>query len=143
MAKVRAIQEVPKAKNVSDVCRFLGMVNQLGKFLPNLAEKTRPLRELLQKDAAWLWDTPQQRAFEEVKRTLTTAPVLALFDPTCETIVSADALCFGLGAVLMQKQSEGTLKPVSYISRSMTATKTEIRTNRGGTSLYMGMRTLF
>ena len=99
------------------------MVNQLGKFLPNLAEKTMPLRELLQKDAAWLWDTPQQRAFEEVKRILTTAPVLALFDPTRETTVSADASCFGLGAVLMQKQPEGTLKPVSYISRSMTATE--------------------
>ena len=51
-AKVRAIQEVSKPKNVSDVRRFLGMVNQLGKFSPNLAEKTRPIRELLQKDAA-------------------------------------------------------------------------------------------
>lgn len=122
-AKVRAIQEVSKPKNVSDVRRFLGMVNQLGKFSPNLAEKTRPIRELLQKDAAWLWDTPQQKAFDEVKQALTTAPVLVLFDPTRETIVSADASCYGLGAVLMQRQPEGTLKPVSYISRSLTPTE--------------------
>ena len=48
-AKVKAIQGMPIPKNVSDVRRFLGMVNQLGKFSPNLAEKTNPLRETAQK----------------------------------------------------------------------------------------------
>ena len=42
-AKVKAIQEVPIPKSVGDVRRFLGMVNQMGKFSPNLAEKTKPL----------------------------------------------------------------------------------------------------
>ena len=123
MAKVKAVQKVPAPKNVSDVRRFLGMVNQLGKFSPNLAEKTRPLRELLRKDRAWMWGIMQQRAFEEVKGTLTTAPVLALFDPSRETVVSVDASCYGLGAVLIQRQPEGALKPVAYISRSLTPTE--------------------
>ena len=123
LAKVKAIQKVPIPKNVSDVRRFLGMVNQLGKFSPNLAEKTRPLRELLQNDKAWLWGESQQQAFEEVKKALTTAPVLALFDPSRETVVSADASCFGLGAVLMQRQEGGVMKPVVYISRSLTTTE--------------------
>ena len=95
-AKVKAIQEVPIPKNVGDVRRFLGMVNQMGKFSPNLAEKTKPLRELLKEDNAWLWGPPQREAFEEVKKVMTTAPVLALFDPTHDTVVSADALCYGL-----------------------------------------------
>ena len=122
-AKVKAIREAPTPKNVSDVRRFLGMVNQLGKFSPNLAEKTRPLRELLKKDNTWLWGVPQRDAFAEVKEALIAAPVLALFDPTRETTVSADVSCYGLGAVLLQRQPNGTMKPVSYISRSLTPTE--------------------
>ena len=118
--KVKVIQEVPTPKNVGDVHRFLGMVNHLGKFSPTLAEKTRPLRELLKKDNAWVWDTPQRQAFTEVKQALITVPVLALFDQTHETIVSANASCYGFGAVLLQRQPEGAMKPVSYISRSLT-----------------------
>jgi hypothetical protein len=44
---------------------------------------------------------------------LTTSPVLALFDPTLDTILSADALSYGLGAVLLQRQPDGEQKPVS------------------------------
>ena len=51
--------------------------------------------------------------------------VLALYDPEKETTVSVDASSFGLGAVLMQKQPSGDLRPVAYASRSMS--KTECR----------------
>ena len=119
-AKVKAIQKVPVPNNVGDVRQFFGMVNHLGKFSPNLADKTRPLRELLEKDRVWLWYIAQQKAFEEVKDALMTAPVLTLYDLSRETTVSADASCYGLGAVLMQRQLKGTMKPVTYISRSLT-----------------------
>ena len=118
----RKIREAPTPKNVSDARRFLGMVNQFGKFSPNLAEKTRPLRELLKKDNTWLLGVPQPDAFAEVKEALIAAPVLALFDPTRETTVSADASCYGLGAVLLQRQPDRTMKPVSY-SRLLTPTE--------------------
>lgn len=36
-----------EATNVSEVHSFLDIVNQLGKFIPGLAEKVKPLRELL------------------------------------------------------------------------------------------------
>ena len=95
----------------------------MSKFIPNLAEITQPMRELLVKDNLWTWGEPQERAFNHTKEVLTSSPVLALFNPNLETIVSADASSFGLGAVLQQKQPTGHLKPVAYISRSMTTTE--------------------
>ena len=121
--KVRAIQRFKKPQNVGEIRRFLGMCNHLSKFAPHLAEKTKPLRDLLNKSSQWVWDHPQQTAFEEVKGILATSPVLALFDQTRETVVSADASSYGLGAVLLQKQPDGELKPISYISRSLTPTE--------------------
>ena len=47
--KTRAVQELDAPKNVSELRSFLGMINQLGRFLPNLAEKDKVLRDLLSK----------------------------------------------------------------------------------------------
>ena len=90
--KVRAIQEFKTPRNVGDIRRFLGMCNQLSKFAPNLADKTKPLRQLLNKRSQCVWEQPQRSALREVKEILTTRPVLALFNQTRETIVSADAM---------------------------------------------------
>ena len=103
--------------------RLLGMTNQLGKFSPNLANMTKPLRDLLSKNSQWCWDEPQRCAFEEVRQEISQRPVLALFDPLRSTTVSADASSFGLGAVLLQKQDDGEKRPVTYASRSMTPTE--------------------
>jgi hypothetical protein len=51
---------------------------------------------------------------------LTKEPALALYDTERETIVSADASSYGLGAVIRQKQPDGYFKPVAYASRSLT-----------------------
>ena len=121
--KMRAIQEFRIPQNVGEIRKFLGMCNHLSKFAPNLADKTKPLRELLNKRDQWVWGEPQRVAFKEVKEVLTTSPILALFDPQRETVVSADASSYGLGAVLLQRQPDGELKPISYISRSLTPTE--------------------
>ena len=122
--KMAAIQDVPTPGNVGlDLRRFLGMANHLSKFSPNLAEKTTPLRELLNKKNEWVWGEPQHQAFEDVKQALVVSPVLSLFDQNSDTIFSADASSHSLGAVLLQKQPGGEWKPVSYISRSLTPTE--------------------
>ena len=65
--KIRAIQSVRPPSNVGDVRRFLGMVNHLSKFSPNLAEKSKLLCELLVKQNDWVWGDPQIQAFQDIK----------------------------------------------------------------------------
>jgi hypothetical protein len=69
------------------------------------------------------WGHDQQRAFNNIKEELSSPPGLALYNAKVETVVSADASSFGLGAVLLQRQEEGHLKPVAYSSRSLTDTE--------------------
>ena len=121
--KISAIQRIKPPTCVSDLRRLLGLVNQLSKFVPNLAEITKPLRELLVKNKQWVWDKMQQHAFNCIKERLTCSPALALFNPNLETIVAADASSYGLGAVLQQKQMDRVWKPVAFISRSMSHTE--------------------
>ena len=120
--KTEAIRQMEAPTNVSEVRRFLGMVNQLGKFIPHLADKTRPLRELLVKKNSWNWNIAQQTAFDKLKDELISTPVLAHYDPAKATTVSADASSYGIGAVLRQEHN-GEMKPVAYASRSMTSTE--------------------
>ena len=121
--KTEAVKQMETPQNVGEVRRFLGMVNQLGKFIPHLANKTKPLRELLSKKNEFIWGAAQQRAFDELKEELSSTPILTHYDPNKHTILSADASSYGLGAVLLQVENDGTRKPLAYASRSMTNTE--------------------
>ena len=57
--KIQAICEMNELNSLSDIRRFLGMCNQLSKFSPELAEATKPLRDLLRSKNQWVWDQPQ------------------------------------------------------------------------------------
>ena len=107
----------------SELRRFLGMANQMGKFTPNLAEKSKPLRELLSTENDWVWSATHQESFIDVKKELSSPSTLALYDPTRETTVSADASSYGLGAVLTQRDQKGHWRPVAYASRAMAPTE--------------------
>ena len=121
--KVKAIQKMPEPTNVGDVRRLLGVINQQARYIPQLAEQTEPLRNLLVQKNQWVWGPPQRTAFENIKEELTQSPSLALYDSDRETVLSADASSFGLGAVLRQRQPGGDLKPVAYASRSLSPTE--------------------
>ena len=119
-AKVKAINKMEAQTDKNGVGRLLGTVNYLGKFIPNLATLTKPIRELLKKEVEFQWSFEQQKAFQNIKDTLAMdeGPVLKFFDVSKPVTISCDASPTGLGAVLLQHGY-----PVAYASRSLTETE--------------------
>ena len=68
--KISAIVKMKSPSNITELRRLLGMANQLGKFSPNMAKITQPLRSLLNKNCSWYWDTPQEESFAQLKSEL-------------------------------------------------------------------------
>ena len=120
--KVLAVVNMEAPQNVSELRHFLGMVNQLGKFLPNLTTIKEPLQALSSTRSSWYWDQPQARAFDEITQILSSSPVLSLDDPSLKTKVTADSSSYGLGAMLTQQLPDRKWGPVAYVSRSLTPT---------------------
>lgn len=121
--KVKAIKNLGAPKDIHGVRSFMGAITQMGKFTPLLAEYSKPIRDLLSTKNHFHWGSDQQEAFEKIKHVLINAPVLALYDPNKDTVVRTDASSYALGVVVLQKQENGDLKPVSYASRSLSPTE--------------------
>ncbi|XP_044756800.1 uncharacterized protein K02A2.6-like [Coccinella septempunctata] len=117
-SKISAIENYPEPTNIKELQCFLGIINYLHKFIPNVSELTAPLRELLKKDILFRWGFEQKNAFNQLKKIIIKEPVLSFYDPSKNLVLSVDACKDGLGAVLLQ---EG--KPIGYASRSLNNTQ--------------------
>ena len=90
-------------QTVKEVRSFLGLAGYYQRFIENFSKITKPLTSLLEKSADFIWTDEHQMAFDELKKRLTTAPVLILPDQSKRFTVYCDASKDGLGCVLMQE----------------------------------------
>ena len=95
--KYRLFKGMPTPKDVTSAQRLLGLAQYLSKFLPHLSDITKPLRELTQKDIAWVWDHPQQEALEKLKQAAMSTPVLQYYNINEEVTLQCDASQSALG----------------------------------------------
>ena len=104
-AKTAAIRDFLRPENIHDLRSFLGLVNQLGFFVPDLAQMTPHMRELLKKECTWHWLPEHEAEFEYIKKVLTGPNVVKPFDPALETFLLTDsARLSGMGYALMQRE---------------------------------------
>lgn len=74
--RIQAILHVPHQRNIKEFQAFLGKINFLRRFIPNLAELIRLLNNMLKKDSKVNWTLEAKQAFEGIKIALTQTPVL-------------------------------------------------------------------
>ena len=123
LAKTEAIKQMRPSTNITELRRLMGMINQLNKFSPHVAQLSQPLRELLKLNTAWLWTTKHDEALSKLKEEICSHRLLAHYDAQAKTKISADASLYGVGAVLLQSKDGSTWQPVAFTSRALSETE--------------------
>jgi len=78
------------------------------------------LQNLIKKDIPFIFDADYEKAFERLKKELTSSPTLRVYNLLAETKLHTDASSLDFGAILIQKQIDGHYAPIAYFSRVTT-----------------------
>jgi hypothetical protein len=113
--KVEEIQKLSPPTNVTEIQQFLGIVQYMSPFIPNLADHTEILRLMTKKDTEWSWTPSHDKAFEKLKSLICKECTLTYYDPKQPILIQVDASQKGLGAALIQKG-----KPIAFASKALT-----------------------
>jgi hypothetical protein len=113
-SKVQDVLSWKAPTSVSDIRSFLGLVGYYRRFIEGFSRISKPMMELLEKDKEFEWTSACESSFQELKKRLTTAPVLVMPDMEKPFSIYCDASGQGLGCVLMQ---DGRV--VAYASRQL------------------------
>ena len=112
--KVEAMMSWERPKSVFEIRSFLGLVGYYRRFIDDFSRLATPMTRLTRKEVKFVWDDSCERAFQELKRKLTSTPMLIVSERGQRYTVYCDALKDGLGCVLMQSG-----KVMAYGSRQL------------------------
>jgi hypothetical protein len=113
-SKVSDVLKWEPPRTVSEIRSFVGLAGYFCRFIEGFSKIVKPLTTLLEKDREFKWTGAFQASFEELKKRLTTTPVLVIPDLQKSFDIYCDASRQGLGCVLMQ---EGHV--IAYASRQL------------------------
>jgi hypothetical protein len=117
--KVEAIRDMKPPTDVKGVQRFLGMTGYYRQTIHNYANLAEPLTKLTRKGQTYSWGTEQQKAFDALKKTLTSDNIMAFPDSHLPYKLYTDASGYALGSILTQEK-DGIERPIHYVSKKLT-----------------------
>ncbi|CAL2247802.1 unnamed protein product [Prunus armeniaca] len=100
--KVEAIVNWVQPKSVTEIRSFLGLAGYCRRFMEGFSSIAAPLTRLKRKDVTFEWTKECEQSFQELKKQLTTTPILALPDNSGNFVIYSDASLQGLGCVMIQ-----------------------------------------
>ena len=127
--KIDDILNAPPPTTKAALRSFLGLVSYYRKFIPNLAQLTADLSDLLKKGVQepLSFNDSQMTSFESIKNYLVTDPILKLPDPTKTFVLRTDGSGSAIGAILLQYHGDCAY-PVAYASRKLTESERKFST---------------
>lgn len=127
--KVKAVVNYPVPETVKQIKSFLGLIGYYRRFIPQFAAMAKPLNNLTRKDVPFRWGVEQQEAFQNLKTTITSEPVLQYPDfVKGQFLLTTDASNIALGAILSQG-AVGKDKPIAYASRTLNKAESNYSTS--------------
>ena len=117
-SRIEAIQKLNPPMMIKECRSFVGMVNFVSIFCPELQGLLKPISDLMQKGRHFIWGEEQQKAFNEIKSRLQRPPVLHLPDRQGRFQLYSDTSKFATGSALYQIQN-GQPKVIAYASKRM------------------------
>ena len=117
------VLNVKKPENRKQMMRFIGLVNYLHRFLPNMHQQTRILTNLLKKDQRWRWGPEEEQAFVALNAKVQSTDYLVHPDITKPFHLYTDASIDGIKGMLAQYDEAGMLNPVSFCSKTFNQTQ--------------------
>lgn len=116
--KIDSVKSWPSPKSLKDVRSFLGTCSYYRKFIRNFAVIAKPMHKLTEKNCPFKWTDECETAFQQLKNSLLTAPILGFPDMAKPFILDTDASGYGIGAVLSQI-SDGKEIVIAYFSKAL------------------------
>src|SRR5256886_3233891 len=117
--KLKAIQDIPPPRSLRELCGLQGHLAYIRRFIANLSGKCQPFSKLMKKGVSFVWDQQCQEAFDEIKRYLTSPPVLVAPVAGKPFLLYVRSMDHSLGALLAQHNDEGYEQAIYYLSRTL------------------------
>ena len=127
-SKVQAITEKLTSKSLKELGSYLGAVNQLNRFITNLAQLCHDLRPLYKKDQPWNWEEKHDKAIQTINEKVKQVAEVGHFKRSCPIRIICDASKSGLGAVLQQNDGN-KWRPIHFASRFLTPLESKYSVN--------------
>ena len=110
--KVKAVMSWERPKSVFEIRGFLGLVVYYRRFIKHFSQLVAPMMRLTQNEVKFEWNDSCEMAFQELKRRLTSAPIMIVLEMGQRFTFYYDASKDRLGCVLMMSE-----RVVAYGSR--------------------------